>query len=242
VPDIPPLVLRYFDCRGRAQFLRHYLASRHFEHTDERLALSQGFEAWQAMRDDRERAGAFHKLPVLHCGGKLLSETLVIQAYLHRVSGDEGLLSENENSRHAMLVSSLYHDVMTPIGLLIWADLMFSGVDVGGLARQTLGRIRSHLASLDRTLDEWDWCENAASRPVMLADCLLWEQIDVLRHVFGEHLALDAFVTLARVYRESAGRKTFERLLSQPSSVTGRGVHGEAETLAGIRRLIAEAK
>jgi glutathione S-transferase len=240
VSSLPPLVLRYFDCRGRAQFIRHYLAARGLEHTDERVALSPGFEAWQAMRADRGRAGVFHKLPVLHCGELLVSETLVIQAYLHRASGDEKQLTDAENARHSMLVSSLYNDVMTPIGTLIWADLLFSGVDVGKLARQSLGRIRGHLGSLDRTLEEWDWCAAAANRPIMLADCLLWEELDVARHVFGEHVRLHEFATLSRAYHECPGRATFEQLLvSRRVSITGKGVASETDTLAQIRELVA---
>jgi glutathione S-transferase len=240
MPNVPPVVLRYFDCRGRAQFIRYYFACRELEHTDERVALSPGFEAWQAIRNDRARAGAFHKLPVLHWGDRLLSETLVIKAFLHRVSGDEELLSDGESSQHAMLASSIYNDLMTPIGMLIWADLMFNGVDLGNLARQYLARIRTHLASLDRTLEEWDWCRVAAKRPIMLVDCLLWEELDVAQHVFGEHIRLHEFATLSRAYQESAGRATFERLLaSRPASITGRGLASEADMLAQIRTLVA---
>ncbi len=238
--SVPPVVLRYFDCRGRAQFIRHYLACRELEHADERVALSPGFEAWQAMRGDRARAGAFHKLPVLHCGERLVSETLVIQAFLHRASGDEELLSEAESSRHAMLSSSLYHDVMLPIGILVWADLALRGVDVGALAHQSLGRIRTHFGSLDHTLEEWDWCRTAEKRPVMLTDCLLWEEIDVAQRVFGEHLRLEEFGTLSRAHHESPGRATFEGLLaSRPVSVTGRGVASETEALTKIRELLS---
>jgi glutathione S-transferase len=240
VRNFPPIVLRYFDCRGRAQFIRHYLACRELAHVDERVALSPGFEAWQAMRGDRGRAGTFHKLPVLHWGERLVSETLVINAFLHRASGDEELLSEAENLRHAMLVSSLVSDVMTPIATLIWADLAFRGVDVGALAQQSLGRLRTHFASLDRTFEEWDWRRTAQMRPLMLIDCLLWEEIDVVQHVFGEHLRLHEFATLARLYHESPGRAVFEKLLAaQPASVTGRGLAGEDEALAKIRELLA---
>jgi glutathione S-transferase len=235
-----PVVLRYFDCRGRAQFIRHYLACRELAHADERVALSPGFEAWQAIRGDRGRAGAFHKLPVLHWGERLLSETLVIQAFVHRASGDEQLLSEAENSRHAMLSSSLYHDVMLPIGILLWADLALPGVDIGALAQQSLGRIRTHFGSLDRTIEEWDWCQTAQKRPPMLTDCLLWEEIDVAQHVFGERLQLEEFATLSRAYHESEGRAAFEGLLaSHPVSVTGRGLASETEALLKIREGLA---
>jgi hypothetical protein len=235
-----PVVLRYFDCRGRAQFIRHYLACRAIEHADDRVALSAGFEAWQAMRADRGRAGAFHKLPVLHWGDRLLSETLVIEAFVHRVNGDEALLTEAENLRHAMLVSSLYNDVMMPVGILIWADVMYRGVDLGAVAQQALGRLRTHLGSLDRTLAEWEWRRSAATRPIMLADCLLWEELDVAQHVFGQHLRLHEFATLSRLYQEAAGRAVFESLIAaRPASVTGRGLTSEGEVLAKIRELVA---
>jgi hypothetical protein len=240
VRKLPPIVLRYFDCRGRAQFIRHYLACREVVHADERVALSPGFEAWQAMRGDRGRAGSFHKLPVLHWGEQLVSETLVIQSFLHRASGDAELLSEAENLRHAMLVSSLVSDVLTPIATLIWADLAFHGVDVGALAKQSLGRLRIHFASLDRTFEEWDWRRTAEKRPLMLVDCLLWEEIDVAQHVFGESLRLHEFPTLARLYHESPGRAVFEKLLgAHPAPVTGRGLGSEDEALAKIREQVA---
>jgi hypothetical protein len=110
----PPIVLRYFDARGRAQFVRHCFACRGIEHVDERVALSPKFEAWQAIRGDRAVAGPFHKLPVLHWGNSCIAETSVIYSFLHRATGDEALLSEEENLRHTMLFSSLYNDVMMP--------------------------------------------------------------------------------------------------------------------------------
>jgi hypothetical protein len=240
MPQSSPIVLRYFDCRGRAQFVRHYLACREIEHTDERVALSPTFEAWQAIRSDRSVAGPFHKLPVLHWGDSRIAETPVIHAFLHRAIGDEALLSEDENLRHAMLFSSLYNDVMMPMGILIWADLTFRGLDLEAYSKAVLARMRGHFGSLDRTVDEWQWHRGATKRPVMLADCLLWEELDVAQHVFGEHLRLHEFAALSRLYHEAPGRAVFERLIAaRPASVTGRGLTGEAETLAKIRELIA---
>jgi glutathione S-transferase len=237
---MPPVVVRYFDCRGRVQFIRHYLRARALEHTDDRVPLSEGFEAWAAMRGDRSRAGPFHKLPILHCGDRLIAETLVIRDFLHRVSGDEGLLSEEENARHSMLSSSLYNDIMMPLGILIWAKLSIPGVDVAAFARQTLARVRGHLASLDKTLDEWSWHESAAKRPSMLADCLLWEELDVAQLVLGEQLRLREFPTLARLYHETAGRGTFETAIKErPTSVTGMGLARETAALAEIKAALS---
>ena len=61
----PPITLRYFDARGRAQFLRHYFKVRKVSFTDERVAINDEFAAWRATRDDRARTGPFQKLPVL---------------------------------------------------------------------------------------------------------------------------------------------------------------------------------
>lgn len=236
----PPIVLRYFDARGRAQFIRDYLACRELEYADERIALSPSFEAWTAIRNDRALAGPFHKLPVLHWGDQTVSETFVIHSFLHRANGDEVLLSEKENLRHAMLFSSLYNDVMMPIGILIWADIALRGVDVGTLAKNTLGRLRGHFGSLDRTLEEWQWQRTAEKRPVMVADCALWEEIDIVQHVFREHLRLHEFATLSRLYHEAPGRAVFEKLLAaRPAAVTGRGLESETETLAKMREMLA---
>jgi glutathione S-transferase len=238
--DMPPVVVRYFDCRGRAQFVRHYLRARELEHTDDRVPLSEGFEAWVAMRGDRARVGPFHKLPVLHCGDRTIAETLVIRDFLHRASGDESLLSEEQNARHSMPISSLYNDVMLPLGILIWAKFSMPGIDVGAYAKQTLARVRGHLGSLEKTLDEWGWREGAAKRPVMLADCLLWEELDVAQHVFGEQLRFAELPLLERLYREATGREVFEAAIKEhPVSVTGLGLARETAALAEIKAALS---
>jgi hypothetical protein len=47
------LTLRYFDARGRAQFLRYYLRVRNIDFTDERVPVEADFASWIRMRDDR---------------------------------------------------------------------------------------------------------------------------------------------------------------------------------------------
>src|SRR5262249_11023691 len=158
--------------------------------------------AWPAMKEDRSRVAPFHKLPVLHYGERTIAETLVIGAFLHRALGDQAQLSDDDNLRHAMLVSSLYGDLAVPIALLLWAELMAVGRDYGAYVRQSLGRIRGHLGRLEMTLAEWRWADSLRARPVMLADCLLWEELDVVQHVFGPHARVDELPTLARLYAE----------------------------------------
>lgn len=241
MPQHPSITLRYFDARGRAQSFRYLFAARDIDYTNELVPLSIGAVArWPAMKEDRSRVGPFHKLPVLHYGDRMIAETLVIGAFLHRALGDQALLSEDDNWRHAMLVSSLYGDVTVPIAMLLWAELTSVGLDYGAYVRQTFGRIRAQLGRLETTLAEWRWAESMRVRPVMLADCLLWEVLDVAQHVFGENARLDAFPTLARVYTESPGGAAFKAVLARHSApVTGRGLSAEAEIIGRLPALLA---
>jgi glutathione S-transferase len=204
---------------------------------DERIPLSADFSAWLAIREDRAKTGPFHKLPLLYWGDSELAETLVIADFLHRISGDHDRLSSSENLRHSMLLSSLYVDLMMPIGTLIWADLATPGVDLAALVSRTLERMERQLRYLEATLAEWHWLEAAKARPLMIGDCMLWEELDVLYVVFGERFALGRYPTLARFHRDCLSRSVFETLLEKhPCQITGRPA--EADALAVIRRAL----
>lgn len=223
----PRIVLRYFNARGRAQFIRYYFTIRRVPYTDERVPLSVDFSEWQAIRDDTAVTGPFKKLPVLHFEDEMLAETLVISAFLHEQLGDAARLSATDNLRHRMLVSSLYSDVVLPIGMLLWADRMYRGVDVGDVAGQTLGRVRRHLVVLNETLDRWGWLDR--SGPETLADCLLWDQLMTTRQVFGKHAGLGDLEALSRFFGDFPARgECLKMLETQVCPLTGRPGEGEA--------------
>lgn len=237
MPNYPRIQLKYFDVRGRAQFLRYFLLCRDVPFEDDRVSLAAGFEAWQAIRPDRTISGPFQKLPVLRWGDRTVCETSVIAGFLHRTLGDASLLSEAENLRHEMLISSVHVDLMMPLALLLWSDIMSPGADFGTIAKRRFERMQDHFGILERTLLEWQWLEHTAARPVMVADCILWDQINAAQDVFGDELSLEATPTLARFYRECTGRETFERLLREkPCQVTGRP--GEADCVTRIRQSV----
>jgi glutathione S-transferase len=232
--------LRYFAARGRAQFLRYYFRSREIDFADEEVALSADFAAWTQIRGDRALTGPFHKLPVLHCDGQLIAETPVIATFVHRKFGDEKRLSDAENLQHAMLLSSLFVDVMTPIGLLLWLDAAYVGIDVAAATKRTLERLNTHMHNIERTLIEWQWFAHSGNRPVMIADCLLWEEISVMQHVFGPHVPLGSWPELARFSAEFPGRAVCEReLVSRPRPVTGRP--GEPAAIAKLQQVLGVA-
>ena len=234
------ITLRYFAARGRAQFLRYYLRARQMPFTEERVPLSADFAAWRAIRDDRAVTGPFHKLPVLVFDGRLVAETLPIAEFLHGALGDSARLSTDDNLCHKMLLSSVYQDVMTPIGTLLWAEPLFPGVDLGALAKRTLERMQQQLKALEQTLLEWQWLERARSRPVMVADCLLWEELDVAQRVLGASLGFQNHAVLAQFHRDFAARPVCEALKQeQPSPITARP--GEDDVIARIHTLLPAA-
>jgi hypothetical protein len=234
------ITLRYFDARGRAQFLRAYMSARGVEFEDERVPLEPDFASWLAIRSDRSVTGPLHRLPVLHYGDRLIPETLVIAHFLHRTFGDEAALSEADNLRHDVILSSAYVDLMYSMGTLLWADLLFKGVELPTLAKSVLERFGRTLAALDQTLTEWRWTETMRERPVTLADCLLWEELDQATLVFGPYLTLDDKPALARFHAEHPARAAFEALLAErPCQITGRP--GEADAIAKIHALLKDS-
>ncbi len=71
----------------------------------------------------------------------------------------------------------------------------------------------------------------------MIVDCLLWEELDVARVVFGPHWSLAATPTLARFYDDFPARPTCEAVLAErPCPITARP--GEAEGIAKIQQLL----
>ena len=233
----PPITLRYFDARGRAQFLRHYFKARKVSFTDERLPINDEFAAWRAMRDDRARTGPFQKLPVLHWGDRLIGETLMIAAFVHEASGDAGSLSDDDNMRHGLLTSSLYTDMLMQLGILLWAEIMYPGADLAPAAKRTLDRLKALCQSIEKSLLDWRWLDKLRNRRIMLADCLLWEELDAARVVFGPHWSLAATPTLARFYDDFQGRGICEAALAErPCPITARP--NEAEGIAKIQQLL----
>jgi len=236
----PKITLRYFDARGRAQFLRNYFACRGIEYEDERVPLSADFSEWMAIRGDRSITGPLQRLPILHWNDRMLPETWVIASFLHEQCGDAAVLNESQNLNHQVLVSTLCIDLMLPLGMLIWSERMYPGSDQGAAAKQSFDRIKHYLSVLNTALEEWRWLDESSGRPVLLADCLLWDGLSTAQLVFGEYLRIEDTPTLARFFKECPGRRAFENLLSaHPCQITG--TPSEAEVLPRIRARLAEA-
>lgn len=227
------ITLRYFDARARVQFLRYYFLLRGHEFVDHRVPLSADFKEWRALRDDQSVTGPFKRLPVLDLDGEQLAEALFIANVVHERFGDEARLSTQDNARHGMLLSSVYTDMMLPLRMLVWCDRMYPGVDLKAYLSSTCNRVRSYLAVLDQALTSWGWLADIGQRELTLADCMIWDELDVAQTILGILVPLDDFETLARFHAECPGRETFiGHIAAHPCQFTGRP--GESEALEAI--------
>lgn len=236
---VPAITLRYFDCRGRVQYMRYYLRYRNISFIDARISLKEGFGAWMQVKPNQELTGPFQKLPVLHWGETLIAESSVIHQWLHKRLGDEARLTELDNLHHAMLVSSCGSEIMIPLGLLLWQEVMYPGSDFGAAAKGVLKRLQDHLTIMEQTLQDWRWWEKLSSRPLMLADCMLWEELSVLQKTFGSHLSLGTWPGLDNFFHNCAAASMFQRMLEEhPGQITGRP--SEAEAIERLQALLAQ--
>lgn len=233
-----PLTLRYFDARGRVQFIRYYLRVRNIEFIDERIPIEPDFSSWMKVRDDASLTGPFHKLPVLEVDGELIAETPVITGYLHKRFGDAELLDAELERQHQQLLSALNDDVTMALGQLLWGEVLCAGLDFPAYVRRIFDRLTRNLQSIEAALVQWQWLENMNLRPIMLADCRLWESADVCRTVFGAHLNSASLPTLDRIHdRYSSGTAFSELLEESPCPITARD--NESEVIERIQSILA---
>lgn len=233
------ITLRYFHARGRAQFIRYYLRVRNVEFIDERIPIEPDFASWMAVRDDTARTGPFRRLPILEIDGLQIAETNVIAGYLHERFGDSVRLKETADLQHRQLLSALNDDVTMTAGMLLWSERLYEGLDFPVYVSRTFDRLKLALRNIESALADWHWLENLNLRPIMLADCRLWECLDVCRTVFGRHLQFESMPILADIHRRYASGTVFsEMLAAQPCPITARD--DEAEVIERIQGVLAD--
>lgn len=235
----PAITLHYFDVRGRGQFIRALLTQRGIAFHDERVVLNGDRALWLKLREERARTGAFQKLPTLQWDGQLVGETLVILDFLHDKLGDAALLGAERSLQHRMLASSAFLDLLTPCINLIWCEVFNPGVDIAQAAAVLKGRLQLHLATIDRTLAEWQWNAQLQQRPVTGADAVLWEALDVLQQTFAGTLDWQQHGELAYFMQHCPGAATFRALLeARPLTITARP--GEAAVLQKLHAALLQ--
>jgi glutathione S-transferase len=227
------MVLRYFACVGRAQPLRLALADAGVAHEDVHVALAD----WPGHREDARFSGQYRSLPTLTCDGQTIAETLPIAFFLAQRLGHDAGLSDLSVARLQGIISCVYIDVLVRTAELIWAEVMYPGVDLSAAFSRTAGRV---LAKLERLEDETPDRFFGGERPVM-ADFFAAEGLAVFRHLLGPSRVEAIGARLPRLTalaRRVEDRPPIARL-SRPASFTARP--DEPAVLERVRSLPAPA-
>ena len=191
------VTLRYFDCVGRAQPLRHALTVAGVSFDDVRVPM----EKWPELKGDRAFAGPYAGLPTLRWGDDLIVETLPVASYVARRLGQYEGRSAAEIAALEAIVSCSYVEVTLPVGLLIWSDIIWPGVDVDTAYGMHMARLIEKLQLLDATLPEHD--------DPLVADFFADEAFAVARYLIGpdnEDALRDRLPRLAALHDRLAPR------------------------------------
>ena len=121
---------------------------------------------------------------------------------------------------------------------MIWAERMYAGLDFPAYITRAFERLMQSLRSIEEALLEWRWLDQLPTRPIMLADCRLWECVDVCRTIFGEQLDFASLPTLETIHQRYSSRTAFSELLAEsPCPITAHT--NEPEVIALIQSTLA---
>jgi glutathione S-transferase len=225
------VVLRYFPIVGRAQPLRHTLADAAVSFDDLRIPLSQ----WPQHKEDPDFAGPYGGLPTLSWGPVTVAETLPIAFFLARRLGHHDGLDDAAIARLEGICSNCYIEVTLRIGEMIWADLLYPGVDLASAVPGQVARMLDKLGRLDTHIPEAGWL--GGERPGM-ADFFAAEAVEAQRYLLGParaealHARLPRLTALAQ--RVQARPAIASAWKDRPQQFTGR-----PDEIAIIERLRA---
>jgi len=228
------VLLRYFDCRGRAQPLRDVLIDAGVEFQDDRIAVGPG---WLGIKAETP----FGALPVLLWGDQAIAQTLAIANFLARRLGQYDGRSDAEIARLEMLTSAAYLDLIQPIAELLWR-WGAPGDEAGwrGWFAGHVQRFRARLAAFE-ALSPTTGPYFGGDRPAV-ADYFLLEAVREWRLILGRPLlgAMDAcprlgvMIQALEAHAEARGCLAPER---RPTAFSGNPQDAES-----LKSLQAEAK
>jgi glutathione S-transferase len=197
------IVLRYFDCLGRAQPLRNALVDAGVAFDDERIAIGP---SWRTAKEQPE-GGPFGSLPVLEWGDDCVAQTLPIAGYVARRLGQYDGLDAMAIAHLEMVASAAYLDVIAELVMMLWVPSAVPDTEATVRFANHEARIHHKVARFDRMLASHDEPFFGGQRPA-IADFFVVEAVDMTRAVLGKRI--DA--PLGKAPRLAAMR---ERLLSR---------------------------
>lgn len=199
------MVLRYFEARGRVQPLRHLLADSGVEFEDVRVSVA----AYPPYRQDPSFSGWFGSLPTLSWGADTIAEALPITTYVSQRLGHYDGLAPARVARLEAICSCIYIDIITRLGEILWASVLYPGADLGATVPRSLGRMLDKLWRVSELLgadEQW----YGGGRPLS-ADFFAAEGVESLQQVLGASREAALRERLPAAFRHA------ERLRARPA-------------------------
>jgi glutathione S-transferase len=233
------VLLRYFDCLGRAQPIRNALVDAGIAFADQRLAVGP---SWRALKEQAD-GGPFGSLPVLEWGDDCVAQALPIAGYVARRVGQYEGLDAMGIARLEMVASVAYLDVIGEVAMMLLVPAAMPDAEAATRFSNHEARVLHKVERLDRMLASSGDPFFGGHGPAV-ADFFVVEAIDMARAVLGERLdaVLRGAPRLAEMRERLAQRDAIARYVGEgkrPARLTGNP--NEAESLARIRRYVETA-
>jgi glutathione S-transferase len=230
------VVLRYFDCLGRAQPIRNALVDVGVAFEDQRITIDP---SWRALKEQAE-GGPFGSLPVLEWADDCVAQAIPIAGYVGRRLGQYEGLDAMGIARLEMITSAAYLDIIVELAMMLWVPAAVPDAEAAARFANHEARIVHKVDRLDRMLASGEEPFFGGHDPAV-ADFFVVEALDMTCAVLGERLeaVLRRAPRLAQLRDRLARRDAIARYVGEgkrPTRFTG-SPH-ETESLARIQRYV----
>jgi hypothetical protein len=211
---VPTITLRYFDCRGRAEPIRHLLRDRKVPFEDAREPIDDIRRAIAALNAEPSVAAPYGLLPVLDWDGFRVAQTLPIASFVSRELGLTSGVDSRALARLESIASAAYSELTAELPAVVWSPVWFKDLSF----EQLLKRIARTPCSYPRKLDALLGASDAwfGGSEAVAADFFAFEGLSAWCAILGEPY-LAAIRTLPRLsswwerVSQRVGGQSFEK-------------------------------
>ncbi len=209
----PKIVLRYFDCQGRAEPLRRMLVDSGVEFVDEKVPIS---EEWVKMREDPNFAGPLKTLPVLHWDSFVTPGTEAIALYLAHKFGYVADGSLETLTVSAALCSVGHSDIIKPAVKFLYEGGSTPEKSIEEDFKTTFDFIRSRVVPFEQYLSKGPYL---LGEKLSAADFFVSTACDIAFQIFGEKI-MDGCPKLKSFLQQMAERPRIKEYLNSDRKPT----------------------
>ena len=174
------LVLRYWDCSGRAMLTRYMAYDAGLDFVDEVVSVNETFLGSWATTEKflPEFAGPLKALPVVHHHGETINETGACAQYVAEIAG---YMPDNplDRAKVVMICAHIYEDIQMPVSDALWEFKDWDRDVLGGFGGPTSG-LTLKFANLEEILRE-STSGFAVGNEISMADFAIFYIIDIMK-------------------------------------------------------------